>query len=203
MKQLGIPYEVVHVHPMSHASYYPNATQMTLKLIFDKETGQIYGAQAVGKDGVDKRIDVIATAIKGGLTVRDLPDLELAYAPPFSSAKDPVNMAGYVASNILDGMVETVQWHEIDEIIANGGTLIDVRTPKEVARGTIPGAINIPLDELRERLAELPKDKTIYVTCQVGLRGYLATRILRDNGFRAKNLDGGYKLYSSVFGTKH
>ncbi|KYD24690.1 CoA-disulfide reductase [Parageobacillus toebii] len=112
-------------------------------------------------------------------------------------------MAGYVASNILDGMVETVQWHEIDEIIANGGTLIDVRIPKEVTRGTIPGAINIPLDELRERLAELPKDKTIYVTCQVGLRGYLATRILHDNGFRAKNLDGGYKLYSSVFGAKH
>lgn len=203
LKQLGIPYEVVHVHPMSHAGYYPNATQMTLKLIFDKETGKIYGAQAVGEDGVDKRIDVIATAIKGGLTVRDLPDLELAYAPPFSSAKDPVNMAGYVASNILDGMVETVQWHEIDDIIANGGTLIDVRTPKEVARGTIPGAINIPLDELRERLAELPKDKTIYVTCQVGLRGYLAARILHDNGFRAKNLDGGYKLYSSVFGAKH
>ncbi|BDG48585.1 CoA-disulfide reductase [Parageobacillus sp. KH3-4] len=203
LKQLGIPYEVVHVHPMSHASYYPNATQMTLKLIFDKETGKIYGAQAVGKDGVDKRIDVIATAIKGGLTVRDLPDLELAYAPPFSSAKDPVNIAGYAASNILDGMVETVQWHEIDGIVANGGMLIDVRTPKEAAHGTIPGAINIPLDELRERLAELPKDKTIYVTCQVGLRGYLATRILHDNGFRAKNLDGGYKLYSSVFGTKH
>jgi len=202
LKQLGVPYEVVHVHPMSHASYYPNATQMTLKLIFDKETGKIYGAQAVGKDGVDKRIDVIATAIKGGLTVRDLPDLELAYAPPFSSAKDPVNIAGYVASNILNGMVETVQWHEIDEIVANGGMLIDVRTSKEVERGVIAGSVNIPLDELRERLEELPKDQTIYVTCQVGLRGYLATRILQNNGFRAKNLDGGYKLYSSVFGTK-
>ncbi|MBB5324941.1 CoA-disulfide reductase [Anoxybacillus tepidamans] len=202
LKQLGIPYEVVHTHPMSHASYYPNAQQMTLKLIFDKETGNIYGAQAVGKDGVDKRIDVIATAIKGGLTVRELPDLELAYAPPFSSAKDPVNMAGYVASNIIDGMAETVQWHEIDDIVANGGFLIDVRTPGEVAHRAIRGAVNIPLDELRERLSELPKDKTIYVTCQVGLRGYLATRILQENGFAAKNLDGGYKLYASVFGAK-
>lgn len=202
LKQLGIPYEVVHIHPMSHASYYPNAQQMTLKLIFDKKTGNIYGAQAVGKDGVDKRIDVIATAIKGGLTVRELPDLELAYAPPFSSAKDPVNMAGYVASNIIDGMAETVQWHEIDDIVTNGGFLIDVRTPSEVACGAIRGSINIPLDELRERLSELPKDKTIYVTCQVGLRGYLATRILQENGFAVKNLDGGYKLYASVFGAK-
>ncbi|MGX1901792.1 CoA-disulfide reductase [Thermolongibacillus altinsuensis] len=198
LKQHGISYEVVHVHPMSHASYYPGATQMTLKLIFDRE-GRIYGAQAVGKDGVDKRIDVIATAIKGGLTVYDLPDLELAYAPPFSSAKDPVNMAGYVASNILDGMVETVQWHEIDDIVANGGLLIDVRTPKELEKlGAIPGSVNIPLDDLRDRLHELPKDQTIYITCQVGLRGYLAARILTENGFRAKNLDGGYKLYSSV-----
>lgn len=201
LKQLGVPYEVVHIHPMSHASYYPNAQQMTLKLIFDKQTGKIYGAQAVGKDGVDKRIDVIATAIKGGLTVRELPDLELAYAPPFSSAKDPVNMAGYVASNIMDG-IETVQWHEIDDIVANGGFLVDVRTPLEVARGAIDGSVNIPLDELRERLHELPSDQPIYVTCQVGLRGYLATRILQENGFVAKNLDGGYKLYSSVFGAK-
>ncbi|MBB4073349.1 CoA-disulfide reductase [Anoxybacillus voinovskiensis] len=201
LKQLDVPYEVVHIHPMSHASYYPNAQQMTLKLIFDKQTGKIYGAQAVGKDGVDKRIDVIATAIKGGLTVRELPDLELAYAPPFSSAKDPVNMAGYVASNIMDG-VETVQWHEIDDIVANGGFLVDVRTPLEVARGAIDGSVNIPLDELRERLHELPSDQPIYVTCQVGLRGYLATRILQENGFAAKNLDGGYKLYSLVFGAK-
>ncbi|ANB60413.1 CoA-disulfide reductase [Anoxybacteroides amylolyticum] len=201
LKQLGIPYEVVHIHPMSHASYYPNAQQMTLKLIFDKQTGKIYGAQAVGKDGVDKRIDVIATAIKGGLTVRELPDLELAYAPPFSSAKDPVNMAGYVASNVMDG-IGTVQWHEIDDIVASGGFLVDVRTPLEVARGAIDGSVNIPLDELRERLHELPNDQPIYVTCQVGLRGYLATRILQENGFVAKNLDGGYKLYSSVFRAK-
>ncbi|WP_243385615.1 CoA-disulfide reductase [Bacillus kexueae] len=194
-----IPYEVIHVHPLHHAGYYPGAKQMTLKVLFDRETGQIYGAQAVGGDGVDKRIDVIATAIKGGLTVMDLPDLELSYAPPFSSAKDPVNMAGYVASNIVEGDVETVQWHEIDEIVANGGTLIDVRTPLEVERGKINGSINIPLDDLRDRLHELPKDEIIYVTCQVGLRGYIATRILQENGYHAKNLDGGFKLYSAVF----
>lgn len=199
LQHLQIPYEVIHVHPLHHAGYYPGAKQMTLKVLFDRETGQIYGAQAVGGDGVDKRIDVIATAIKGGLTVMDLPDLELSYAPPFSSAKDPVNMAGYVASNIVEGDVETVQWHEIDEIVANGGTLIDVRTPLEVERGKINGSINIPLDDLRDRLHELPKDELIYVTCQVGLRGYIATRILQENGYHAKNLDGGFKLYSAVF----
>jgi CoA-disulfide reductase len=202
LKRIGVPYEVVHVHPNNHAGYYPGASQMTLKLLFNQETGEIYGAQAVGKDGVDKRIDVIATAIKGGLTVQDLPDLELAYAPPFSSAKDPVNMAGYVATNIVDGMVETVQWHEIDELVANGGYLIDVRDPGEVARGAIAGSVNIPVNDLRERLDEVPTDQELYITCQVGLRGYLAARILTENGFKVKNLDGGYKLYSSVFGGK-
>ncbi|AMV11216.1 hypothetical protein GT3570_09765 [Geobacillus thermoleovorans] len=174
------------------------AEPMTFKLIFDRKTGRIYGAQAVGKEGVDKRIDVIATAIKGGLTVRDLPDLELAYAPPFSSAKDPVNMAGYVASNIMDGLVETVQWHEIERIVEAGGVLIDVRTAEETARGMIRGSIHIPLDELRDRLHELPKGKTIYVTCQAGLRGYIAVRILQGHGFQAKNVDGGYRLYAAV-----
>jgi CoA-disulfide reductase len=198
LKRLGIPYEVVHVHPANHATYYPGAAQISLKLIFDKETGTIYGAQAVGKDGADKRIDVLATAIKGGLKVMDLPDLELAYAPPYSSAKDPVNMAGYVASNIMDGDVETVQWHEIDELVQKGNMLIDVRDPGEVARGAISGAVNIPLNELREHLDELPKDQTIYVTCQVGLRGYLASRILMQHGFKVKNLDGGYKTYAAV-----
>ncbi|BAD76376.1 MULTISPECIES: CoA-disulfide reductase [Geobacillus] len=198
LRALGVPYDVVHIHPLSHAGYYPNAEVMTFKLVFDRETGRIYGAQAVGKEGVDKRIDVIATAIKGGLTVRDLPDLELAYAPPFSSAKDPVNMAGYVASNIMDGLVETVQWHEIDRIVDDGGVLIDVRTEQETSRGMIRGSIPIPLDELRDRLHELPKEKPIYVTCQVGLRGYIAARILRQHGFRAINVDGGYRLYAVV-----
>lgn len=198
LRALGVPYDVVHIHPLSHAGYYPNAEVMTFKLVFDRETGRIYGAQAVGKEGVDKRIDVIATAIKGGLTVRDLPDLELAYAPPFSSAKDPVNMAGYVASNIMDGLVETVQWHEIDRIVDDGGVLIDVRTEEETSRSMIRGSIPIPLDELRDRLHELPKEKPIYVTCQVGLRGYIAARILRQHGFRAINVDGGYRLYAVV-----
>jgi CoA-disulfide reductase len=202
LRRLGIPYEVVHIHPMSHAGYYPGAEQMSLKVMFDRETGKIYGAQAVGKDGVDKRIDVIATAIKGKLTVYDLQELELAYAPPFSSAKDPVNMAGYVASNIVDGTIETVQHYEVDELINEGAFMVDVRTEKEHAAGKIEGSKNIPLDDLRSRLDELPKDETILITCQVGLRGYLASRILQQNGFKVKNLTGGYKTYS-VFKNKH
>ncbi|MCA0174245.1 CoA-disulfide reductase [Bacillus sp. RAR_GA_16] len=198
LNSLGIAYEVVHVHPGSHAGYYPDASAIALKLIFDKETGKIFGAQAVGKDGVDKRIDVIATAIKGGLTVLDLPDLELAYAPPYSSAKDPVNMAGYVASNIVEGMMETIQWHEIDAIVKNGGTLIDVRNPAEYEKGFIKGSINLPVDELRRKLHYLPQGETIYVHCQVGLRGYIASRILRENGFETVNLDGGYRTYEQV-----
>lgn len=198
LKRLGIPYEVVHIHPVSHASYYPGATPIALKLIFDKETGKIYGAQAVGADGADKRIDVIATAILGGLTVEDLTNLELSYAPPFSSAKDPVNFAGYVASNIIEGELEHIQWHEVDQIVADGGLLIDVRDPKERENGFIEGSINIRLNDLRNRLGELPTDQTIYVSCQVGLRGYLASRILKNNGFRVKNVDGGWKTYSAA-----
>ncbi|WML31369.1 CoA-disulfide reductase [Neobacillus sp. OS1-32] len=201
LKRLGVSYEVVHIHPSSHAGYYPGAAPIALKLIFDKETGKIYGAQAVGADGVDKRMDVIATAIKGGLTVEDLTNLELSYAPPFSSAKDPVNMAGYVATNIMDGELEHIQWHEVDQIVANGGLLIDVREPMEREAGYIKGSINISLNDLRKRLSELPKDETIYVSCQVGLRGYLASRILKNHGFRVKNVDGGWKTYSAVYGS--
>jgi CoA-disulfide reductase len=201
LKRLGVPYEVVHIHPSSHAGYYPGAAQIALKLIFDKETGKIYGAQAVGADGVDKRIDVIATAIKGGLTVEDLTNLELSYAPPYSSAKDPVNMAGYVATNIMEGELEHVQWHEVDQIVAEGGLLIDVREAKERESGFIEGSINISLNQLRNQLDELPKDQTIYVSCQVGLRGYLASRILKNNGYHVKNVDGGWKTYSSVYGS--
>jgi CoA-disulfide reductase len=201
LKRLGISYEVVHIHPSSHAGYYPGAAPIALKLIFDKETGKIYGAQAVGADGADKRIDVIATAIKGGLTVEDLTNLELSYAPPYSSAKDPVNMAGYVATNIMDGELEHVGWHEIDKIVAEGGLLIDVREPMEREFGFIEGSVNIPLNDLRNRLEELPKDQTIYVSCQVGLRGYLASRILKNNGYQVKNVDGGWKTYSSVYGS--
>ncbi|MGJ7910104.1 CoA-disulfide reductase [Neobacillus sp. LXY-1] len=201
LKRLGISYEVVHIHPSSHAGYYPGAAPISLKLIFEKETGKIFGAQAVGADGVDKRIDVIATAIKGGLTVEDLTNLELSYAPPYSSAKDPVNMAGYVASNIMEDELEMTQWHEIDEIIANGGLLIDVREPMEREFGFIEGSINIPLNDLRGKMNELPKNQPIYVSCQVGLRGYLASRILTNSGFKAINLDGGWKTYSSVYGS--
>ncbi|GAM11980.1 CoA-disulfide reductase [Mesobacillus selenatarsenatis] len=198
LKRLGISYDVVHVHPSSHAGYYPGAFPIALKLIFDRETGKIFGAQAVSYDGADKRIDVLATAIKGGMTIFDLPDLELAYAPPYSSAKDPVNMAGYAAKNLAEGLVETVQWHEINDILTGGGYLIDVREPIERDMGMIEGSVNIPLGELRDRLDEIPT-KEVYVYCQVGLRGYLATRILMQAGFKVKNLDGGYKTYSCVY----
>ncbi|MDZ5607399.1 CoA-disulfide reductase [Bacillus pseudomycoides] len=198
LQRLNIPYEVVHVQANSHAGYYPNAYPVLLKLIFNKESGEIYGAQAVGRDGVDKRIDVIATAMKAHLKVMDLPDLELAYAPPYSSAKDPVNMVGYAASNIMEGLVDTVQWYEIDHIVQNGGYLIDVREPNELKQGMIKGSINIPLDELRERLDEIPVNEEIYLTCQLGMRGYVAARMLMEKGYKVKNVDGGFKLYSTV-----
>lgn len=197
LKRLNIDYEVVHIQPGTHAGYYPNSTPITLKLIFDKK-GNILGAQGIGNQGVDKRIDVIATAIKGKLTVFDLPDLELSYAPPYSSAKDPVNLLGYVASNVLDGDVETIQWHEIEQIADNNGIFIDVREADELISGTISNSINIPLNQLRERLNELPKEETLHVFCQVGQRGYLASQILKSNGFKVKNLNGGYKLYKQT-----
>jgi rhodanese-related sulfurtransferase len=187
---------VIHTHPSSHASYYPGAMSMALKLLVEPKSGVILGAQGVGTEGVDKRIDVIATAMRGGLTAPELADLELAYAPPFGSAKDPVNMLGYIAENLLTGLVETVQWSEVDGLAWNGTTLLDVRTREEFAEGALPGAVNIPLDELRERIDELgPRD--IIVNCQVGQRGYTATRLLTELGFRAKNLDGGYETWRS------
>jgi CoA-disulfide reductase len=201
LKRLDVNYEVIHIHPSSHAGYYPGAVPIALKVIFDIETGKIFGAQAVGADGVDKRIDVIATAIKGGLTVEDLTNLELSYAPPFSSAKDPVNMAGYVATNIMEGELEHIQWHQVDKIVSEGGLLIDVREPMEREFGFIEGSINISLNAIRNKLIEIPKDKTVYVSCQVGLRGYLASRILKNNGYLVKNVDGGWKTYSSVYGS--
>ncbi len=190
----GRPFLAVHTHPASHAGYYPGAQKIALKLLVDPETGDILGAQGVGTDGVDKRIDVIATAMRGGLTAPELADLELAYAPPFSSAKDPVNMLGYVAENLLTGLVDSVQWHEIVEHAGQGYLLVDVRTPREFARGSVPGAINVPVDELRGRLDELDQ-KDVVVICQVGQRGHVATRLLRDSGFNAKNLSGGYQTW--------
>ncbi len=198
LKRLGVDYKAIHIHPTSHAGYYPGANPISLKLLFDPTSGAILGAQAIGKDGVDKRIDVLATAIKGKLTVFDLTELELSYAPPFSSAKDPINMAGYVATNLFEEAIETVQWHQIDAIVQNGGFLIDVREPKERENGFIKGSVNIPLSELRDHLEQLPKNKPIYLNCQVGLRGYLATRILKGHGFQAINLDGGWKTYAAI-----
>ncbi|EST10820.1 FAD-dependent oxidoreductase [Sporolactobacillus laevolacticus] len=199
LQRFNIPYEALHTSPPDHASYYPGSAQMTLKLLFDPESGKVLGAQAVGKKGVDKTIDVLATAIHGQMTVNDLTELELAYAPPFNSAKAPVNLIGYASENLLDGNVQNVQWNEVDQLVQQGEMLIDVRTEQEYGNGTIQGAVNIPLDDLRERLSEIPKNRDLIVTCQVGLRGYLAARILAQNGYSVKNLDGGYKLYSSVF----
>lgn len=198
LKQMGIEnYETVHLHPLSNAGYYPTANPMDLKLIFEVPSGRVLGAQAIGYTGVEKRIDVIATAIAAGMTVRELQDIELAYAPPFSSAKDPVNMAGYAASNILDGLVKKVDVMEIDQLVEGGEYLLDIRTEEEYSLGNINGSVNIPLDELRDRMDEIPKDRNIYVNCQVGLRGYLGCRILNQNGFNTYNLDGGYSLYSN------
>ena len=162
-----------------------------MKVVFERQTGKLIGAQAVGEDGVDKRIDVIATAIYAGLKIDDLMNLELAYAPQFGSAKDAVNQAGYVGNNVFEGRTPTLQWHELPAALANGATLIDVRTAGEFAAGVIPGAINIPVDELRDHLNELT-GKDVIVHCQVGQRGHTATQILRGNDIRVKNLDGGY-----------
>lgn len=186
---------VIHTHPFDHAGYYPGAEQMALKLVVDADTQQILGAQGVGGSGVDKGIDVIATAIHGGLTAPELADLELAYAPQFGSAKDPVNMLGFVAENIADGLSPTIQWHELESALASGAALIDVRTPAEFAAGAIPGAINIGVDELRDRLDELPSGELI-VHCAVGIRGHTAVRILAGHGRKARNLDGGYRTWA-------
>ena len=192
-------YQVVHIQGKNHAGYYPNASMILLKLLFNPISGEIYGAQAVGKESVDKRIDILATAIKGNLTVEDLPELEFTYAPPFGSAKDPVNMAGYAALNSMEGITESIQWYELQSYLEKGALLLDVRGEKEIAaNGYFPNALTIPLDSLRERMHELPQDKEFIVSCQSGLRSYIAERILKQNGFRVKNLDGAFSLYSTV-----
>ncbi|MFM1727918.1 FAD-dependent oxidoreductase [Prescottella soli] len=196
LRATGRRYQAIHTHPQSHAGYYPGAQQMAIKLLVDPETDAILGAQAVGGEGVDKRIDIIATAMAGGLTASDLADLELAYAPQFGSAKDPVNMLGYIADNLRTGATRTVQWHELDTLIAGGASLVDVRTADEFAAGAIPGAVNVPLDELRDRVGELPAGDLI-VHCQVGQRGHTAVRLLAQLGRPAVNLDGGYKTWDA------
>jgi NADPH-dependent 2,4-dienoyl-CoA reductase/sulfur reductase-like enzyme/rhodanese-related sulfurtransferase len=198
----NIPCEKIYIHPLHHAGYFPGAAPITLKLLFSPLDGKVLGAQAIGAEGVDKRIDVLATAIRAGMSVYDLENLELSYAPPYGSAKDPVNFAGFVASNYLRGDVRIC--HTEDLVNAQPGQmLLDVRTPGEFKRGTIPGAINIPLDDLRARLAEIPKDKELLVFCQAGLRGYIACRILAQKGFACKNLTGGYKIYQAAVGCKN
>jgi NADPH-dependent 2,4-dienoyl-CoA reductase/sulfur reductase-like enzyme/rhodanese-related sulfurtransferase len=191
LKAANRPHQAIHIHPNSHAGYYPDAKQMTLKLIFDPKSGEILGAQGIGVEGVDKRIDVIATAMRGGIAAPELADLELAYAPPFGSAKDAVNMLGYVAENVVSGLSKVAQWHEIDEYRENGYELLDVRSVEECGRGIIPGAINIPVDEIRNRYSELT-NKNLLVNCQVGLRGHTGSMLLKELGFNAVNLDGGY-----------
>ena len=197
LQNLGLDYQAIHIHPNSHAGYYPGASPIALKLLFAPD-GKIYGAQAIGTEGVEKRIDVIATAMRFGAKAEQLASIELAYAPPYSSAKDPVNMLGYTADNLLTGKVASFQWSEVADLQSQGAYFLDVRENFELATGQISGSHTIPLNQLRHRLQELPKDQTIYVYCQVGHRGYNAARILKQAGFEVKNLDGGYKTYKNA-----
>ena len=195
----GIDYDKTYTYSASHATYYPGAAQMSIKALWDKKTLQIIGAQIVGFDGVDKRMDVLATAIRFGAKITDLTTLELCYAPPFGSAKDPVNMLGFVAENIVSGKLKQFFWHDVENLPRDGSVfLLDTRTPYEVMQGKIDGFVNIPLDSLRERLDEIPKDRPIYVHCHSGLRSYLACRILTGNGYDCYNLAGGWRLYEAV-----
>lgn len=196
LKRNNVEFERSFTHSGSHAGYYPGANPLSIKLLFSKKTGKIYGASIVGNDGVDKRMDVIATAIRAGMTVHDLEKLELSYAPPYSSAKDPVNIAGFAASNVIKGDCKIFHWDEVAKLDLSKSIIVDVRTPMEFSLGSIEGAVNIPVDDLRNRLNEIPKEKEVYILCQVGLRGYVATRILMQNGYAiVKNLSGGYKTY--------
>jgi len=192
----SIPFRVSYTHSGSHASYYPGAEPMAIKLLFAPGHGKLLGGQIVGSSGVDKRIDILATAIHGNMTVFDLEELELAYAPPYSSAKDPLNIAGFVAANTLRDDVEVVQWHELPSLSQEGAILLDLRSASEIeTAGMLPGALHIPIDELRDALATLDRKKLYIPYCAVGMRGYLAHRILVQHGFRSKNLSGGYRTF--------
>jgi NADPH-dependent 2,4-dienoyl-CoA reductase/sulfur reductase-like enzyme/rhodanese-related sulfurtransferase len=196
---LGIPYIASYTHPASHATYYPGSHVMTIKLIFSPTDGKVLGAQIIGMAGVDKRIDVIATAMKGNMTVYDLEELELAYAPPYSSAKDPVNIAGFAAGNILKGDVEQIVWNQLPDVDPKKETLLDLRFQPELHHdGVIPGALHIPLPDLRKRLPELDKNRHYVTFCAAGLRSYIGYRILLQNGFKVRSLGGGYRVYSTV-----
>jgi rhodanese-related sulfurtransferase len=198
-RRAGVEYEVAWVHGSSHASYYPGAKPMTLKALFAPRDGRLLGAQAVGAEGVDKRMDVLATALYAGQTMFDLEWLDLSYAPPYSSAKDPVNQLATVAAGMLRGDHPSVRWYDVDDRIAAGAQVIDVRSAPEVASlGTLPGAINVPIDELRSRLPEIPRDRDLLLLCEAGLRGYIAGRALSQRGYRVWNVLGGHKLYRAA-----
>lgn len=198
-KAANLDYERVVLSPSSHAGYYPGGKVMTMKVLYEKETLKILGAQIMGYDGVDKRIDVLATAIRAGMKATELAELDLAYAPPYSSAKDPVNMAGFMIENIVMGKVKQIHHDEVDVLPRDGSvTLLDTRTPFEYKKGHAEGFINIPVDDLRERLSEIPKDKPLYVMCQSGLRSYISCRILSQNGYDCYNFSGGYRFYDMV-----
>lgn len=200
LDEAGIAYQTIHITGQSHAAYYPGGTPLSLKVMFDAKTGQLYGAQAVGKVSADKRIDVLSVAIKAKMSISDLPELELSYAPPFGSAKDPVNMAGYAGENLLEGLSNNIQFDQVDDAVRNGAYLIDVRSPKELQRdGRLPDAVNIPLDSLRDHLDELPKNRPLIVSCRSGQRSYIAERILKNDGFDVKNLDGAFLTYSAAY----
>lgn len=211
LRKAGTPFEKIYIHPANHAGYYPGAKQMSIKLLFEPDGGRLLGAQAVGRDGVDKRMDVLAVAIKAGMSVFDLEELELAYAPQFGSAKDPVNMAGFVAAGVVRGDHPVAHVSDLAPLAAEDGQseglgptdlVLDVRMTSEFAAGNIPGAVNIPVDVLRERLGELDRERPVIAYCQVGMRGYLATRILLQNGFKVRNLSGGYTTYTQVMAPK-
>ncbi|MEY5057248.1 MAG: hypothetical protein RI987_52 [Actinomycetota bacterium] len=195
-KKAGIAHQIIHIHPNNHAGYYPGSKRLSMKVLFDPATGKILGAQANGEDGVDKRIDVIATAMHGGLTIEDLMDLELAYAPQFGSAKDAINIAGYVGNNVFSDTTPTLQWHELEAARAAGAQVVDVRSGGEHGYAHIPGTLNIPVEQLRDRLDEIQTEDVV-VYCQVGQRGHIATQILRANGANVRNLDGGFLTWSA------
>ena len=198
LKSSGIPFSVVHLHPNSHAGYFPGSKPIALKLLFASDTGKVLGAQAIGADGADKRIDVLATAIRAGMTVDDVAELELCYAPPIGSAKDPVNLAGMAAQNVLAGRVTVAQWHEVPALVEAGLLILDVRDAKEREAGAIPGSVGIPLGELRSRLSELPKNRELLVHCASGQRSYNACRVLMQHGYSCRNLTGSYKTWKAA-----
>ena len=197
-KRNNIEYKTIILSPFSHATYYPGASMLTIKAIYEEETGIILGAQVFGKDGVDKITDILATAIQTNMTAYDLEELDLCYAPPFSSAKSPVNLLGNSIVNQIEGLVETITWQEVEKITDKNTLILDVRTDEEYISGSYKNAIHIPLDDLRERLNELDKSKTYLVYCKTGLRSYIACRILSQNGFKVQNITGGYHFYSII-----